>query len=457
MSNLDQQLLQKRGTLGKSELLALGVGQVIGAGVITLVGQAAGVTGRSAWLAYGIAVIIGFIMVVPYVFLSSAIIVKGGAYSVIRAMSGDRLAGMYVVSYITQCLSLSLMGTSLGLYLNSVWPILDVKICAIVFLALFYVINLLGVANMAKVQRVMSALLTACLLMFIITGFSKLDSATFQISNSEFMTNGMKGFVDAVFLYIYSVTGYWMNINYATDAKNPKTDVPWSIIAVVPVIMVVYVGVALVGVGTLPLADVINQPLTNVANYIMPKALFIVFMLGGPIMALLTTINSCYAGFAAPHIQAAKDGWYPAFVAKTNKRGAPYIILTIIMAVSLLPVLLDFSISTITRNCTLVQTVTMAMSAFVVWNLPKRFPRQWEKSRYYLPNGVFYGIMALSIFSYIAVFLASAVSLTPTIVIVSVSILIVCSIYANVRYKTGRVTTTASFWMDVAGDEKNEV
>lgn len=95
--------------------MALGVGQVIGAGVITLVGQAVGVTGRSAWLAYGIAVIIGFIMVIPYVFLSSTIIVKGGAYSVIKAMSGERLAGMYVVSYITQRLSLSLMGTSLGI------------------------------------------------------------------------------------------------------------------------------------------------------------------------------------------------------------------------------------------------------------------------------------------------------------------------------------------------------
>ena len=51
--------------------------------------------------------IIGLVMVVPYVFLSSAIIVKGGSYSVIKAMSGERLAGMYVVSYITQCLSLS--------------------------------------------------------------------------------------------------------------------------------------------------------------------------------------------------------------------------------------------------------------------------------------------------------------------------------------------------------------
>lgn len=451
---VEHRLLSKRGTLGKSELLALGVGQVIGAGVITLVGQAVGVTGRSAWLAYGIAVIIGFIMVIPYVFLSSTIIVKGGAYSVIKAMSGERLAGMYVVSYITQCLSLSLMGTSLGIYLNSLWPVLNPKLCAVFFLIFFYLINLMGISSMAKVQKIMSAILVACLMLFIVTGVTKLDSAVINFSNSEFFMNGPKGFIDAVFLYIYSVTGYWMNINYASDAKDPKHDVPWSIIMVVPIIMVVYVGVALVGGGVLPLADITNKPLTETARAIMPTALFVVFMLGGPIMALLTTINSCYAGFAAPHIQAAKDGWYPEFVAKTNKRNAPYIVLTAIMAVSIVPVLLNFSISTITRNCTMVQTVTMAMSAFVVWNLPKRFPKEWAKAPYHVSNGVFYAIMALSIFAYIAVAVASAASLTPTIVGVSAAVLIICSLYANIRYKAGKTNITVSYWTDLEDENK---
>mgnify|MGYP000485417698 CR=1 FL=1 len=250
--NIVKQTLKTRGTLGKSELLALGVGQVIGAGVITLVGQAVGLTGRSAWLAYAIAVVIGFIMVIPYVFLSSAIIVKGGSYSVIKAMSGERLAGMYVVSYITQCLSLSLMGTSLGIYLQSLWPVLEPRVVAVVFLLLFYGINLLGISSMAKVQRAMSAILVLCLLMFIVAGLFKLDSAAVNFAHSEFFTGGTEGFVNAIFLYVYSVTGYWMNINYASDAKNPKKDVPWSIIMVVPIIMIIYVGVALVGGGVLP-------------------------------------------------------------------------------------------------------------------------------------------------------------------------------------------------------------
>lgn len=446
-------LLSQRGSLGKSELVALGVGQVIGAGVITLVGQAIGITGRSAWLAYGIAVIMGFIMVVPYVFLSSTIIVKGGAYSVIKAMSGERLAGMYVVSYITQCLSLSLMGSSLGMYLNSIWPFLSQKMVAIVFLVFFYIINLLGISSMAKLQKIMSAILVLCLMMFVVAGIPKLNDIVFNFSHNEFFTDGPRGFINATFLYIYSVTGYWMNINYASDAKDPKKDVPWSIMMVVPIIMMVYVGVALVASGTLPLIEVINKPLTNVAQYIFPKFLFVLFMLGGPIMALLTTINSCYAGFAAPHMQAAEDGWYPDIVAKKNRFGAPYVVLTVILAVSLIPVLLDYNIATITRNCTLVQTVTMAMSAFVVWNLPRKFPEQWAKAYYHISNKLFYMIMALCIFTYIAVFLASAASLNFTIVVVSVSVLIICSAYANYRFKAGKTHVKVSYWTDIQDNQ----
>ena len=97
----------------------------------------------------------------------------------------------------------------------------------------------------------------------------------------------------------------------------------------------------------------------------------------------------------------------------------------------------------------MVQTVTMAMSAFVVWNLPKRFPDQWAKAPYHVPNGVFYAIMLLSILTYIAVFIASAATLNATIVNRQRVCLVICSVYANVRYKMGKTKVTVSYWVDV--------
>ena len=61
----------KPGTLGRTELYALAIGQVIGAGVITLIVPAIKMTGYSAWLAYFVAILMGFVMILPFVFISS--------------------------------------------------------------------------------------------------------------------------------------------------------------------------------------------------------------------------------------------------------------------------------------------------------------------------------------------------------------------------------------------------
>ena len=57
--------------LGLTDLVAISTGQVIGAGVVTLIGTAAAITGVSAWLAYGAAVIVGFFSILPFIFIST--------------------------------------------------------------------------------------------------------------------------------------------------------------------------------------------------------------------------------------------------------------------------------------------------------------------------------------------------------------------------------------------------
>ena len=78
---------QKR--LGLKELVALATGQVVGAGVVTLIGTAIPVTGRSVWVAYGAAVILGFCTIFPYIMLSCMMRVNGGSYTFVSSILGD--------------------------------------------------------------------------------------------------------------------------------------------------------------------------------------------------------------------------------------------------------------------------------------------------------------------------------------------------------------------------------
>lgn len=47
-------------------------------------------------------------------------------------------------------------------------------------------------------------------------------------------------------------------------------------------------------------------------------------MIGGPIMAIITTLNGVFNDVRYPIAQAAKDGWLPKGILKANRFGAPF-------------------------------------------------------------------------------------------------------------------------------------
>jgi len=436
------------GTLNRNNLYCLSIGQVIGAGVITLIGPAIIMTGYSAWLGYALAVILGFICILPTIFVTGTLRLSGGYYSLIAGISSPRVAGMYAASQLTNMLSLSLFGVSLGLYINSVFPTVDKLAAGVAMLTFFYLINLFGINIMAKVQTFLTWFLIFSLLGFIVIGMFNINNPIFDVSSPEFMPKGINGLTASVFLYVYSTRGYSMTMNYGRDAKNATRDIPWAILLSMPTIMILYVGVAIVGTGVLPLEQVAGQPLTYVAKAILPGPLFPLFIIGGPIMALLTTMNSSMPAQCYPLYRSVKDGWFPKSFGDLNKRGVPWKIFTVNYIIGLLPMLLGFNISQITNNIMLLGAVQSALYAYAYWQLPTRFPEAWAKSRYHIPNKAYYLIVIASTLSVAAILVKSFRSLTPQIAIFSLVAVSSCIIYGYVRGGTAEITMETSVWAD---------
>ena len=243
------------GTLGKPELYALAIGQVIGAGVITLVVPAIKMTGYSAWLAYFVAILMGFFMILPTVFVSSTVRLGGGNYSMLAGLAGPNIAGIYAFMYLTQCLSLSLFGSSAAAYLGDIIPVLSSPIARIVIgaalLTFFYVVNLMGIDIMASAQKLMTWLLIAALMLFAIVGIFKMRLPIFDFSDPAFLTQGWGvniadgqitgGFLGATLLFVYSTQGYYMTTAYGGSSRNAKRDIPFVLLLCVPTLCVLYV------------------------------------------------------------------------------------------------------------------------------------------------------------------------------------------------------------------------
>ena len=130
-------------------------------------------------------------------------------------------------------------------------------------------------------------------------------------------------------------------MNYGKQAKEAHKDIPKALLYCIPTLMVVYGGVAIVASGVLPLDQVAGQPLTLVAKNILNPALFTVFMIGGPVLALSSSINSTISNNCIPVAQSCKDGWLPKSWAAQNRRGAYWKLMTFTYLMGLFPLLFE--------------------------------------------------------------------------------------------------------------------
>lgn len=239
-----------------------------------------------------------------------------------------------------------------------------------------------------------------------------------------------------------------MTMNYGRDAKNATKDIPWAILMSAPTILILYVGTAIVGAAVLPLEQVAGQPLTYVAKAILPGPLFPLFIIGGPIMALVTTMNSSMPAMCYPVLKSVQDGWFPKSFGSLNKRGVPYKIFTINYILGLIPMLLGFNVSTITNNIMLLGAVQSVLYAYAYWQLPKKFPDAWAKSKYHIPDWAYKLIVIASSIAVFGILIQSFKSLTRQVALFSVVAVLACIVYGYIRGGKAEITIETSVWSD---------
>ena len=166
--------------LNLMSLVALAAGQVIGAGVVTLVGAAVAVTGQAVWLAYAGAVLMGFFIILPYLVLSSMIRVKGGSYTFVATLLGEKMGGLFGMAFTMNVFATGMIGLGFGQYFAALFPGSSVRVVAVITISVFFLFNLAGVNFMSKIQNILSFTLIAGLLLFVITGVGKLQPEAFD-------------------------------------------------------------------------------------------------------------------------------------------------------------------------------------------------------------------------------------------------------------------------------------
>ena len=434
--------------LGKKELMGIAIGQIIGAGIMSMMGVAIAMTGRSANLAFMLSAVFTMCTFFPSIFVTSCIRMRGGMYTQMAIFGGDKLAGYYSVVYFITNMSLAMYALSFAQYAVALIPGVPEKAVALIVGTLFFILNFFGVDLMAKIQNLLVIVLILALAMFAVFGIPQVDLASY-FSNADglFMTEGVTGFLTAVAYLGFATGGATVILGVSAECKNPTKDIPFVIIVSTVAVAVLYGFVATAAAGVLPVAVVMNQPLTLVAQQILPAPLYVFFIVGGAMFALATTLNSQIMSATKPVMQSCEDGWFPQSLATLSKYKTPYKILVIYYVILVVPIILDLEIAQISSIVQILGYVNNLILTTTAMKLPKMFPEAWEKSQFKVPDGVFKALMILT--DIVILIQASFMlgSMTIQLVIFNVAVLAAGFIWSFYRTGTGKAKPTVSYEM----------
>jgi len=247
--------------------------------------------------------------------------------------------------------------------------------------------------------------------------------------------NGLSGFMTAVSLLMFSVCGATWLCDSGERIQNPEKNIIRGNVANTATACLLFALITIVSSGVLPVEQVANQPLTNVAEYVFPGKWYLFFIIGGAIMAICTTVNGRFLGAANMLRRSALEGWYPEALAKINKNDTPWVLLIGVYLLSVLPILLGVPLGVFASLMALFGTVTFLVSNLSFFALIKHYPEEWKNSRWHMPKGA---VIVMSVVSngilvvYMIANLATYTSSIPTLVVAAV----LCAAFVLARKKT---------------------
>lgn len=423
-----------RKSLGRKELFSVAIGQIIGAGIMALTGVAIAMTGRSANLSFMLAAVAVIGLTIPMIFITSSVRLRGGQYTQAAVFVNEKFAGMYMIIYIVSNISIAMYAISFADYFFALVPSIPPRSISIIVLTLVFIINFFGVKGAAKLQTVMVVVLAAALAAFTGFGVSKIQPGYFQ--NPGFMTAGIKGLLTAMALLTFATGGATVILNLSAEAKNPKKDIPFVLIVSTLAVAGVYALMSTVAAGVLPVGQVAGKPLTLVAETILPTWLYIFFIVGGAMFALITTLNATVSWVTKPIMQACVDNWFPQSLAKLHpKYNTPYKLLIIFYIVGLIPIITGLDIEYIANFALLLMYINGLIIGVGCFRLPKLFPKQWENSPFHMSRFWFYLLNIISLMVVALQVVLMADNLDTIGLIGNVGVMIFAVIFGVVRSK----------------------
>lgn len=302
--------------LGLFELVATGVGVILGAGIYVIIGKAAGLAGGAIWIPFALGATAAAFTGLSYAELSSMFPKAGASFEYANRAFGMRVA--FVVGWLmmlSNIISAAAVALGFGGYLSS-FVGLAAMVTAIGLLAACSAVLLVGIKESVWLGVLFTTIEVVGLLVVIGVALRFLGEGDYLE-----MPRGVVGLFRATALLFFAYLGFEQIANLSEEARAPNKAVPAAIIAAIAISTVLYVAVAVSSVSVLgweelsqserPLADVVETATgAHVSRLVTIIALFAT---ANTVLFVLLTSSRLMYGMAS-------SGTLPKALASIHKR-----------------------------------------------------------------------------------------------------------------------------------------
>src|SRR4051812_20890994 len=301
--------------LGLPAAVSIGVGGMIGAGIFSILGVVAGVSGTALPVSFVVGGVVSLLAAYSYVKLGVRYPSVGGASQFLVEEFGDGLfsGALNIFQYFAYIIAIALYAHGFAGYALTFFPSSTAgwieEALAVGIVVLFTLVNFLGSRVMGRAETVIVVIKVGVLVIFIAAGIFFVDPARLAPSGWGEPQDLLFG---AGVLFI-GYEGFGLITNAAGEMTNPRRELPRAIYLAMAIVIAIYVLVAVVVIGNLSLPALKAAEDSALAEAARPFLGQFGFTLIA-IAALLSTssaVNATLFGAANVSYQVAKDGELP--------------------------------------------------------------------------------------------------------------------------------------------------
>lgn len=389
-----------RRTLTWRQLTGLGVGAIVGAGVFSVIGSAASLSGPAIVLSFLIAAFVALLAALCYAELASMLPLGGSAYTY-AYVAGGELFGWLVgvalmLSYgIGNAAIASTFSDNFSAFYNGFvaegWRIPDAwtatpsaggiaDLPAVVLVVLATLVLLRPVRESATVNAVLVAVKLGVLALFLVFALPAADRSNLV----PFAPGGTSGIITGSALIFFSFLGFDAVSTAAEETRDPKRDIPLGILGSLAVVTLLFVLIGFALTAVVPVSELDTGEPLAVALRALGLTELAAVMNFGAVVATATVFVVFQLATARVVLALARDGLVPKRFAKVSARhGTPNrVTLALGAVVAVTAALVPLRVLVILTNLTALFIFAAAMLALIVLrktapDAPRPFRTPW--------------------------------------------------------------------------------